>query len=100
MNAIKGKTKKELKAMNNEELSKYFAEICMAGKHHVYDYDLVCLNIQNEQANRMPILFNIEKVTLCTGHRVYHATHNKYLEYGEGKTKKEAINDLKKRINK
>jgi hypothetical protein len=46
-------------------------------------------------AKRMSV--KVEKVTLCTGHKVYHATNPSFLAYGEGKTEAEAIKDFENR---
>jgi len=42
-------------------------------------------------------LIIVKESVLCTGHKVFHAESRETLAYGEGKTKKEAIEDLKKR---
>jgi hypothetical protein len=44
---IKGKRTEELETMSHEDLSAYFAEICMAGRNKVFDYSLVVTEIQD-----------------------------------------------------
>lgn len=94
---INGKSKEELARMSNEELTMYGAEIDM-NRVRVNDYLIVKERIGKEWENRYPSIFKTEKVTLCTGHEVYHATHESTMAYGEGKTAKDAINDLKHRM--
>ena len=58
-----------------------------------------------KKEEKMKVKAVIEKLRLCTGHEVYHATLPTLpgpipICYGEGKTEKEAITDLNHRIKK